>query len=397
MQCCRWKRSSNDALLDSGTSAEYCGTCWQNWIELQGSQGNRKNESSSQRDTKGVICTTSIARRPALVEDDSSIGELEGFSHTDGKMYLLSRNRNLVFLSERSEDGKFQCVGEIVPSSSKATSIKIYNVENVSKTITFPFPTAPEDHCETPFEAYADLACYLEYFASTIGKSRETLSIWDPFYCDGAVKRHFTRLGFANVHNECEDFYAVIGCGNLPKHDCIVTNPPYSTTTKDHVEQLLQFLCSQTKPWFVVQPNYVYVKPYWELLTSQIPKGPRPFFLTPATPRKYKYKTPSGIRHVSSAQHLKTSPFVSMWYCWLGVQYTEKMYRWIASKSSETAMPLSLACAEYYLPDSFKDSNDRTRRKRKKTSVANDRKQLNMQPRGITKDPRKNRRTGKRS
>lgn len=302
---------------------------------------------------------------PALVEDDDSIGELQGVMHTDGKLYLVSPQRSLVFLSERSDDGKLQCVGEIFGTGSD-TIIKLYNVQVVSKRQEFPYPTCPEDHCETPFEAYADIAGVLERLAQLIGKERKTFSIWDPFYCDGAVKRHFERLGFTNVYNVCEDFYQVVSCGNIPEYDCIVTNPPYSIERTDHIEELFKILCSQSRPWFVVQPNYVYTKPYWQTLTSEVLHKPRPFFLTPTTPRKYKYKSPSGIRQVASAQCLKTSPFVSMWYCWVGAKHTENIYRWIASQQTRGSISLSLACSEHFLPDCFKDSNDKTRRKKRK-------------------------------
>lgn len=356
--CCRWMRSNNDSLSDSDSGKAYCGTCWQSWLADQASKAP-VNHSAPLNST----CKQSIAV-PCLVEDDDSIGHLDGFVHTDGKLYLISRTKNLIFLQERTENGKLQCVGTLESGTNR---VDIPLPETQFDKMIFPFPVSPDDHCETPFSAYEDIACVLDCFASFLQKTRESLRVWDPFYCDGAVKRNFARLGFPNVHNECEDFYKVVKEGNTPKHDCIVTNPPYSTEPLDHIHELVRILCSQSKPWFVVQPNYVYMKPFWDKYTSTLLEPPRPFFLTPSTPRKYKYETPAGMRQVKSGQ-LKTSPFVTLWYCWLGNEYTERFYRWFAAKSRTSTLAMNLACTEFFLPDSFKDSSDRTRKKCKKKS-----------------------------
>lgn len=373
MPCCTWKRSANDALLDNETGTSYCGTCWQNWIVSQ--QHRRPSKTKAEPGAKPKAFArepskseVSVDQSGALVDDDASLGELEGVQHS-GSLYLVSRSRRLVFATDRAADGRLVCVGELVRGTAgenHSSEVRLYKVETVATVPKFPFEVSPEDHCETPFDAYEDIAPYLDFLAKCLGKDRRTLEIWDPFYCNGAVKRNFAKLGFQSVHNECEDFYRVVETKQLPAHDCILTNPPYSTEPFDHVHRLVKILCAQQKPWFVLQPNYVYTKPFWEQCTSTKLTAPRPFFLTTHTPRKYKYKTPSGLRHVVSAQHLKTSPFVSMWFCWLGPRYTEKLYRWVASRGNDDPLPLSLACTEFFLPDSFKDSNDKTRRKPRK-------------------------------
>ena len=45
-----------------------------------------------------------------------------------------------------------------------------------------PFPSEPTDHCESPPEAYADVATLLDMVAKKLGKTRSTLAIYDP-YC----------------------------------------------------------------------------------------------------------------------------------------------------------------------------------------------------------------------
>lgn len=365
MDCCVWQRSQNDALYDSDTGHIYCGTCWQKWIAFRRTAWSCRskkflgsNAFTEARETENC----------ALVADAESLGELEGVHH-ENTLYLVSRSKGLIFASEREADGRLRCVGEIGNTTGKSEAIKLYDSKSGSEGSggdTLPFAVDPQDHCETPFDAYEDLSPYLRFLAGAMGKEVSNLLIWDPYYCDGGVKRNLRRLGFCNVHNECEDFYRIVKGGKLPAHDCIVTNPPYSTEPVDHVHELFKILCAQPKPWFVVQPNYVYTKLFWEELTSNALAAPRPFFLTPHTPRKYKYKTPVGMRPISSKQ-LKTSPFVSMWYCWLGPKHTERFYRWVSSKPTADVLPLTLACTEYFVPDCFKDSSDKTRRKPQKS------------------------------
>lgn len=362
--CCEWKRSRNDALLDPSTEERYCGTCWQKWL-LSKATLSQKGKGVSDSEQKIIIKEPSANEVMGVVSEGKEPGDLQKFIDKDGKVYLISPERYLAFNAERRDDGKLCCVGDLV-CDGKDKSVKLYDVKSIAHTTSFPFPTEPEDHCETPFAAYDDLSRYLQHFSKQIGKSRQSLKIWDPFFCNGAVKQNLGRLGFLDVYNECEDFYAVVKNGNFPEHDCIVTNPPYSSKPTDHIQELFKYLCSQRKPWFVLQPNYVYMKPYWQELTSTALPAPRPFFLTPSSPRKYKYRTPSGIRQVNSAQKLRTSPFVSMWYCWLDEKHAARMFKWIASTHGSALLPLALACSEYFIPDSFKDSNDRTRRKKRK-------------------------------
>ena len=51
------------------------------------------------------------------------------------------------------------------------------------KAIVHPFETKVEDHCESPLEAFEDIAPILERLAKDLGKTPETLKIYDPYYC----------------------------------------------------------------------------------------------------------------------------------------------------------------------------------------------------------------------
>ena len=45
-----------------------------------------------------------------------------------------------------------------------------------------PFEAEPDDHCESPPEAYADLAATLDVVAAALGRGRANLRIYDPYY-----------------------------------------------------------------------------------------------------------------------------------------------------------------------------------------------------------------------
>ena len=64
--------------------------------------------------------------------------------------------------------------------------------------------------------------------------------------------------------NENKDFYEVVKNDEVPEHDVLVTNPPYS---EDHVEKCLRFAalnCARhDRPYFLLLPSYVINKPYY--------------------------------------------------------------------------------------------------------------------------------------
>ena len=97
---------------------------------------------------------------------------------------------------------------------------------------------------------------------------------------------HLARLGFTSVHNVNEDFYRNVDEGNIPEHDVLLTNPPYSG---DHFRRILSFCGASTKPWFLLLPNFVCRKTYYRDAI-----GPRanPLFLIPDPLKPYRYWAP---------------------------------------------------------------------------------------------------------
>jgi hypothetical protein len=206
----------------------------------------------------------------------------------------------------------------------------------------FPFEVDPDDHCESPLEAYQDVAFLLHSPSCRTGNaaisSRSTSPppiLYDPYYCNGAVVQNLNRLGFDNVYNRNEDCYAVWSAAaaaaaasstksnpsrssfRLLTFDALVTNPPYSS---DHVEKLLQFVTSPQfgdRPWFLLLPNWVVKKDYYEQLV--LSRGVTPFYVVPR--KRYVYLPPPNYRTTKASDtHKKSSPFVSMWYVWGGTR-----------------------------------------------------------------------------
>ena len=68
-------------------------------------------------------------------------------------------------------------------------------------------------------------------------------------------------MGFTNVYNKLEDFYSKLAGNNLPPHDVLLTNPPYS---KDHVSRILRHAASSAVPALLLVPAYVHTEPYYK-------------------------------------------------------------------------------------------------------------------------------------
>lgn len=182
-----------------------------------------------------------------------------------------------------------------------------------SEIASFPFPTEPDDHCESPKEAYLHIVPLLRKLKS----KQQSLRIYDPYYCDGAVKRNFAQLGFPNVYNEKEDCYqAWEKEGTLPSFDVLVSNPPYSG---DHIERLIHFVFSPAlsgRPWFLLLPQWVHKKDFF-LKAMQSRTDACPFYVVPR--KRYVYLPPRGFRGAKTSDtHKKSSPFISMWYIFGG-------------------------------------------------------------------------------
>lgn len=254
----------------------------------------------------------------AREEPDVGEGQGEGQWRDEGPGVSLADRLNP---KRRGFDADFKARWDLMSKAqrkklAKADRKQVAKWKQSTAHIVHPFDTESDDHCETDRRAYEDLVPVLNLVAEKLGKDPAELRIYDPYYCAGTVVKHFAKLGFPQVYNRCQDFYAVVAAGKVPDHDVLVTNPPYSG---DHVERLLQFLAgpNRGKPFCLLMPNYFACRRNYHSALD----GLTPVFLRP-TQSQYFYWTPSGMRdtttkkkaHHNLALGHRTSPFPSSWH-----------------------------------------------------------------------------------
>jgi hypothetical protein len=269
--------------------------------------------------------------------------------------------------------------GEKVEEKSEPASKISVQADNIhiAANPSHPFEVDESDHCESPLEAYRDVLSLLDFIAKSLGKNRETLRIYDPYYCDGGVKAKLASLGFHQVINENEDFYENIEKDKIPSHDVLVTNPPYSG---QHMEKMLSFASKNRKPFLLLLPHFVYTKDYYERgLGDDLAK--KVFYVVPQ--RRYSYIPPSWVVNGSAALAKgkeQTAPFPSFWYCrippmsdaWLSKTFGP-------SGKYDTSRKLHYAKSTAHIPREFKGEFDETKKRpnpraRKRMATAKKRK-----------------------
>ena len=168
--------------------------------------------------------------------------------------------------------------------------IRALKARGAQATASLPFDANDDDHCETSPTAYAHIVPLLELIAQQLEKPPAELRIYDPYYCAGGTVQHLAKLGFPKVYNQPRDFYEAISSGDIPEHDVLVTNPPYSG---DHLDKLLLFLQDNNhpKPFLLLLPTAFGGKPAYQKATC-LQKDM--VFMTP--PERYHYWTPEGMR-----------------------------------------------------------------------------------------------------
>jgi hypothetical protein len=162
------------------------------------------------------------------------------------------------------------------------------------------------DHCETPFRAYRDVEPFLFALAKALKKTKATLRVYDPYYCEGSMVAHLNALGFESVYNRNEDFYERVAANTTPEFDVLVTNPPYSG---EHFKRILSFCRACGKPWLLLLPNFVCRKQYYQ---PSIGPSARPLFLIPDASKPYRYWAPG--RQGFDVRAKGTTPFETFWY-----------------------------------------------------------------------------------
>eukprot|EP00995_Heteronema_vittatum_P007619 NODE_2769_length_743_cov_221.835735_g1946_i0.p1 GENE.NODE_2769_length_743_cov_221.835735_g1946_i0~~NODE_2769_length_743_cov_221.835735_g1946_i0.p1 ORF type:complete len:220 (+),score=96.18 NODE_2769_length_743_cov_221.835735_g1946_i0:22-660(+) len=165
--------------------------------------------------------------------------------------------------------------------------------------------------------------------AAQARKTRETLRIYDPFYCEGSTLKHLHKLGFSNVFHENRDFYADVESKCVPDYDLLLTNPPYSA---DNKERILDYCVTSRRPWMLLMPSYIATKKYYtDLMAAHDDEDT--FFLLPA--ERYELAHPQGTGY-------DLPLFDSLWYINLGPLLSDMVFTWC-----EANMPKKY-CAQLY-------------------------------------------------
>lgn len=107
-----------------------------------------------------------------------------------------------------------------------------------------------KDHYETPRWAWEELLHAVRFLRRR--------RLWDPFFCSGATKIHWTHLRVPRFVCSKGDFFHQI---NRMEYDVVVTNPPFSTK-----QLVLDVLVSSGKPFVVLMRTCVLFTKWFRLL-----------------------------------------------------------------------------------------------------------------------------------
>jgi len=210
------------------------------------------------------------------------------------------------------------------------------------------------DSVETPVVAYQHIKGFLLQLAESLGKPSEHLRIYDPYFAEGGTVRRMAEVGFWRVINRREDFYEAVRVGAVPDHDVVVTNPPYSG---DHVEKFLTWAVANGKPWFLLVPNFFYMKDYY----SKCIAGSSMLYVAPA--KRYTYIASKGVAAASGQLRNKktaaTSPFPSFWYVGSSAAQREAWLTWLGTAPSELTQGWALCRSLEDLPQDVRDAAHR--------------------------------------
>jgi len=367
------KTSTSDSIESVAKSASAAEQQQKDPVEETQKLAKQKRKKKKKKRKRQNISSTGVSSSDEPLNNDDSGGSKVDFHGEDGGdngvnetvlegsmvsdiLVLIDRKAGKVYSAteerlengERKEVGRLDGKGQVVlfhnteeaeneekdqkalPNSSDTND----DVESNGPSSSFPYEVDPDDHCESPLQAYKDIAPLLESYTRWIRKrSNSELSIYDPYFCNGRVARHLESLGFPGVYNRKEDCYKVWRDPSIyPSYDIFMTNPPYSC---DHIEKLMKHVTSkqnEKKPWMLLMPNFVHKKDYYQKFTAGT--GHLPIYLVPK--KRYIYQPPPNLREKkASSTHKKSSPFVSMWYLWGGSrEVTDEWYRLLRKQNS---------------------------------------------------------------
>lgn len=218
-------------------------------------KARRAERKKSPRDLKAPTSASQAQQHPSphpsnVREDTEDTGGVHATErHNEGTVstfrHLPASRHHVV------HTGPQQPIGDVVPFGG------------------FPFRVNYNDHFETQIEALQDLLPVLNLLRSLIRpNSPEKFTLYDPYYCAGAIRALWNQLGYSQVIHEKRDFYEDIQNNEVPvaRYDICVTNPPYSG---DHIENFVEFCVGSNKPWAMLVPDYVPGKEWYRKIIAQ--------------------------------------------------------------------------------------------------------------------------------
>lgn len=122
-----------------------------------------------------------------------------------------------VIMEEINASGK-KAAFHIKSKKPLSTEGKKFSPIQMQSTLSkfWKFEVDYNDHFETPLIAYKDIDLILITIAKSVGKSKDDLIIYDPYYCHGQMVNHLSSLGYTKIINSNTDFYADIKHKKIP-------------------------------------------------------------------------------------------------------------------------------------------------------------------------------------
>ena len=213
-----------------------------------------------------LISSSTLVTSATDTTHDSSISN----SDSDNNHTTTIINPNTLQLSKQERRAKAKALKKQKRLASIHVPTGISTIVTPGIASYHPFDVEPRDHAETPFEAYADIEPLLFKIAQCLGKTKDNVILYDPYYCEGSMRIHLNKLGFKNIINENKDFYETIKTNTVPDHDILITNPPFSS---DHMERILKFCVTNKRPFFLLLPQFVGKKSYYLELLKILPNS----------------------------------------------------------------------------------------------------------------------------
>ena len=287
----------------------------------------RKREEESYEDYKSNSVTQPDANQGKEEKEEHDKSKVDRTSSSSKYQKKDNKRKYPGSTSSQPVDGAGGNAATRNKDNSKNKPPAVVSNASIPSTATQPpqyaFQVDDTDHCETPLKAYQDIVVVLDRICDKLNKSRKSLIVYDPYYCNGGIVTKLWSLGFQTVINRNHDFYNDIATNNVPKYDVLVTNPPYSGI---HMEKALQFCYQQqNQPFLLLLPHFVYTKDYYHRSIQAPTATPISntyeqylFFLVPEV--RYSYVPPSWVSTNSGSKALDkgkdtTAPFPSFWYC----------------------------------------------------------------------------------